>query len=85
LWKFCPYTSKEPTTESLDYLENVHKLDILIQWKMASLKQSIEKEARIIEDEYEKDFRDKLRKEHEIREKEKRVHDLLLLFYSRNI
>jgi hypothetical protein len=49
------------------------------------LKQSIEKEARIIEDEYERDFRDKLRKEHEIRENEKIVNDLLLLFYSRNI
>jgi hypothetical protein len=85
LWKFCPYTNKEPTTEILDYLEYVNKLEFLVEWKMASLKQDIEKEARIIEDEYEKDVRDKLRKEHEIREKEKRVHDLLLKKYLRNL
>ncbi len=85
MWKFCPYTNKEPTTESLDYLEYVHKLEFLVEWKMAALKQGIEKEARIIEDEYERDFRDKLRKDYEKREKEKIVNDLLLLFYSRNI
>ena len=52
---------------------------------MAALKQSIEKEARIIEDQYERDFRDKLRRDYEMRENEKIVNDLLLLFYSRNI
>ena len=67
MWKFCPYTNKEPTTESLDYLENVYKLGVLVEWKMASMKHDIEKEAKIIEDEYERDFRDKLRKEHEKR------------------
>ena len=83
VWKFCPYTNKEPTLEQLKYLEYIHKLEILVDLRLSVLEKRINDEANQLVSDDEKEFKMKLIKDNEKKEKEKYFNDIVYLFYPR--
>ena len=84
IWKFCPYTNKEPTIEQLKYLEYVHKLRFFMDQKISVLIKNLEAEANIIESEYDRYFKSTLVEENQKKQKEKYFNDIFHLFYIRD-
>lgn len=83
LWKFCPYTKKEPTLEEFKYLAKAYRLRLAVDFYISLLKHAIQKQANVIENIYESDLKLKLSEEKEMKEKEKYFNDFLHLFYPR--
>ena len=77
IWKFCPFTNKEPTLEYMKFLEFTHGLRILIDLEISFLKERFESETIEIESEYE-------REENKKKEKEKYFYQIFNLFNMRN-
>ncbi len=83
LWKFCPFTSKQPTSDTIYYLEYVHLLKFLVDRRLSRLGSRIENEADKIHRKYEEHLNIKQEKETKMRQQEKRMNEIILLFYPR--
>lgn len=69
--------------EQLKYLEYIHKLEILVDLRLSVLEKRINDEANQLVSDDEKEFKMKLIKDNEKKEKEKYSNDFVYLFYPR--
>lgn len=69
--------------EQLKYLEYIHKLEILVDLRLSVLEKRINDEANQLVSDDEKEFKMKLIKDNEKKEKEKYSNDIVYLFYPR--
>ena len=83
LWKFCPFPKKQPTKDTINYLEYVHLLKFLVDRRPSRLGSRVEIEADKIHRKYEEHLKIKQEKENKMRQQEKRINEIMLLFYPR--
>ncbi len=83
LWKFCPYTNKQPTSDTIYYLEYAYALKFLVDRRLSLLNRRIAIEANVIHSRYEELLKKKQDKENEMRQQENRMNEIMHLFYTR--
>jgi hypothetical protein len=83
LWKFCPYKIEEPSLEAIKNYETLNKLSFLVDKKLMALNRRIEKEAKEIQLKYDDDLMKKQKIDKDKREHDRRLNNILLLFYPR--
>jgi len=83
LWKFCPFTRKQPTSDTIYYLEYAHALKFLIDRRLSLIRTLIDIEANVIHSKYEELVKKKQEEENAMRQKVKRINEILLLFNRR--
>ena len=83
LWKFCPHKIEEPSLEAIKKFETLNKLSFLVDKKLMALNRRIENKAKEIQLKYDDFLMKKQKIENEKKEHDRRLNNILHLFYPR--